>query len=549
VLENLARAYREQRATVEEQAEKLTELVQNADLQLLSSAKAKQNSASSVSLDIFKQLQTRFDVAEGGFGGAPKFPSTMAISWLLTFAQHFPEEKAALAHAEKSLLKMIGGGIYDVLGGGFSRYTVDRAWLVPHFEKMLYDNALLVSTLSEAYQVTHKPIYRQTIQETLAFVTQKMMAPEGGFYAAYDADSEGEEGKYYVWTMEEIAQIIDNETDSTLFCELYDVTAAGNFEKKNILNRPDLSVFERLTESEKERLATCRAKLFAAREKRVPPSLDDKQILAWNALMVTAYAQAYEATQIEQYRQTAQQQLDFLLHTFAPKTSDGDWAHTHLSSQRHDKNGEVKGTAFADDLAFLAESCLAVAQISGENGYLKTVEMLINTLLTQFLDKSNFLCYFTSEKQKDVLIRKKEIYDNATPSANSTFASVLWRMAILFDRADWRHHAEQMYVAIQASVQQYPTAFGRWAMGWLAMEKPLFEIAIVGKNALVLLPEILALPSPQKIVVVTTIVNEDLPLFRGRFVEHDTLIYVCQNYACQLPVRTVAEVRQLLNIA
>ncbi|HRI58481.1 MAG TPA: thioredoxin domain-containing protein, partial [Saprospiraceae bacterium] len=263
---------------------------------------------------IYYQMRERFDRVEGGFGGAPKFPSTMAIQYLLNY-HWFTGNPEALEQAVLSLDKMIHGGIYDQLGGGFARYATDREWLVPHFEKMIYDNALLVSVLSEAYKLTGKALYKETIEETLHYVRREMTGADGGFYSAQDADSEGVEGKFYVWDKGEIGEILGGEAQ--LFCAFYGVTEHGNWEEKNILWRPvSYEAFAAANDTEvgrlKSRLQSGREKLFAVRSKRIWPGLDNKVLLSWNALMTSAYCAAFTALGNEEYRTTAVRNIEFL---------------------------------------------------------------------------------------------------------------------------------------------------------------------------------------------------------------------------------------------
>ena len=328
VLMNISHAYQHKRDTIGEQAQRLTEIIQNSGNTFTSGNKLRvvsdeQPFSDALLKNIFQNLQKQFDTASGGFGGAPKFPGTMSLNYL--FAYHFYfGEKSALDHALLSLDKMAMGGIYDQLGGGFARYATDAKWLVPHFEKMLYDNALLVGVLADAYKITKKELYRETIEETLAWVKREMTSDEGGFYSAQDADSEGVEGKFYVWDKAEVEQVLNGDAD--LFSKFYDVTEKGNWEEKNILWRKvDFEEFSKeanIPVSDiKSRLAEGRKKLFEVRSRRIWPSLDDKLLLDWNALMCSAFAKAYAALGVEEYRDTAVRNLDFILKKFTQ--SDG----------------------------------------------------------------------------------------------------------------------------------------------------------------------------------------------------------------------------------
>jgi uncharacterized protein YyaL (SSP411 family) len=339
---------------------------------------------------------------------------------------------------------MAMGGIYDQLGGGFARYATDAKWLVPHFEKMLYDNALLVGVLADAYKITKKELYRETIEETLAWLKREMTSPEGGFYSAQDADSEGVEGKFYVWEKDEVERVLNDEFE--LFSEYYGVTKNGNWEEKNILWRKiDFEEFakqaNRPVEELKKRLTGSRQKLLEIRSKRIWPSLDDKQLLDWNALMCSAYAKAFAALGVASYRETAMTSLNFLLDKF--KQPDGvTMYHTY-------KGGRAQYDAFLDDYAFLIAALLDVAEITGKHDYILHAGRYIEFVFEHFLDPVDKMFYFTSSTQSDVLLRKKDLYDSATPSGNAMMVQNLQRVGILLDREDWLRHASEMLLTMQ----------------------------------------------------------------------------------------------------
>ncbi|HNM26462.1 MAG TPA: thioredoxin domain-containing protein, partial [Saprospiraceae bacterium] len=354
VLQHMSRVWESEREKVYEQAERLTARIRGNDEVFVQGMGPESAGEAPFPADlpdtIFARMRDSFDRAEGGFGGAPKFPSTMAIQYLLNY-HWFTRQPEALEHALLSLDKMIQGGIYDQIGGGFARYSTDREWLAPHFEKMLYDNALLVGVLAEAYKLTKKDLYRETIEETLEYIRRDMTHPEGGFYSAEDADSEGEEGKFYVWDKAEIDQLLGEE--AALFCDFYDISESGNWEHVNILRR--LRSYEAYASANdldladlKQRLRAGRERLFVRRAERVRPGLDDKILLGWNALMASAYAAAFTALGREEYRQAALRNLDFCLEKFAQPGGEGLF-HTW-------KNAQAQYDAFLDDYAFLADA-------------------------------------------------------------------------------------------------------------------------------------------------------------------------------------------------
>lgn len=564
VLLHFAKVWREQREKVEEQAEKMLGYIRRNDDVFLkkfglpatpdfSSLKIENQRFTPAYLEnLFYRLRDDFDRAEGGFGGAPKFPATMAIQFLLNYHHHTGNPEA-LEHAEFSLDRMILGGIYDQLGGGFARYATDREWLIPHFEKMLYDNALLVGVLAEAYKLTKKEIYRETIGETLDFIEREMTHPDGGYFSAFDADSEGVEGKFYVWEKSEIEQILGDDAD--VFCRFYGVSEAGNWEGKNILWRE--KSFEKFAAGEKKgfqilkrddieklkkTLAACRQKLFEERKKRLPPGLDDKILLGWNALMISAQVAAFQALGNEKHRAAALRNLDFLLKNFADPSSS---LIPHSSSLfLHSwKNDRAQISAFLDDLAFLIAALLDVYEISFDASFLKRAGDLTDLVLADFLDLETGLFFYTSQRQTDILLRKKDLYDNATPSGNSTMALNLQKLAVLLDRPDFQKTSERMLETMAETVEKFPRSFERWAVAATNLVYPLREIAVVGRDAHEMASAICSQFLPNRIIVASAVETEDLPLLSGKMAGDggEVLIYVCQNFACQRPVSSLSE--------
>lgn len=484
---------------------------------------------------LFNRMREQFDRAEGGFGGAPKFPSTMAIRFLLHY-HYFTGQPEALEHAVFSLDKMIRGGIYDQIGGGFARYATDREWLVPHFEKMLYDNALLVSVLAEAYKLTGKELYREAIGETLAYVEREMTSPEGAFYSAQDADSEGEEGKFYVWDKSEIDELLGEKAD--VFGRFYGVSESGNWEGKNILRRP--ATYEEFATrydldlaTLKKELLTGRRKMFLRRSQRVWPGLDHKILLSWNALMVSACADAFTALGEGPYRAAAVRNLDWLIANFG-----GPDAELRHSSAQTD--------AFLEDYAFLIAALTDVYQITFNVRYLQLAGKYTTHVLSYFHDPETGLFFFTDVRQADVVVRKKDLYDNATPSGNSTMAHNLQRLGILLDRPEWRELASRMLATMRETVERYPLSFERWATALMNEAYPLHEIAVVGGNAE---EKALAIQQgflPNKVVAAAAGPDDTVALLAGKSGQPDALIYVCRDFACQRPVSTLDEFRQLV---
>ncbi|HEX6914113.1 MAG TPA: thioredoxin domain-containing protein [Chitinophagaceae bacterium] len=471
-----------------------------------------------------EQIMKRADRSLGGFGAAPKFPQTFTIAYLLRY-YCFTRDEESLQQALLSLDQMIRGGIYDQLGGGFARYSTDAAWLAPHFEKMLYDNALLVSVLAEAFQLTGNDEYRTVIAETIAFVKREL-SEEGGFYSALDADSEGVEGKFYTWSIGEVEDILGAE--APLFCAYYDITPAGNWEHTNIL-RVLKPVADFATERQLEAgfvrdlLVSGRQKLLSAREKRIRPLLDDKMILGWNALMNIALSKAYAATGEEEYLKLVLRNLAFIESHFAV---EGKWHHTW--------KGSARIPAFLDDLSWLASAYIQAQEITGDGQWLLKAKGLVERIIGDFSDESETMFYYTPAGQQDVIIRKKEIYDGATPSGNSVMAGVLFYLGKVFDESSWVDRSAAMVTVLKPLITAYPASFGNWAQMALELVFPPAEIAIVGAESSLWLKELLRHYLPNRILQAGPKADARFPLLRDREAEA-TKIFLCRDYVCLTP--------------
>ncbi|HOZ68615.1 MAG TPA: thioredoxin domain-containing protein [Chitinophagaceae bacterium] len=540
-LYGVAQAFRERRHEIDAQAENLTEHLLNANAFGIKMPEEADTLFHPEKLqECFTQYMKTADRQWGGFGKAPKFPQTFSIQFLLRH-HYFTGEPAALEQALLSLDKMIDGGIYDQAGGGFARYSTDAEWLAPHFEKMLYDNALLVSVLSEAYQLTHKPRYREVIDETLAFIEREMMHPGGGFYSALDADSEGVEGKFYTWSRQELESELGEE--AAAFCAYYDVSEAGNWEHTNILwiRKPMAEVAQSLKMEEaalSELLARGRKRLMEIRANRIRPLLDDKVLLGWNALMNTAYCKAYEATGNEKYRDQALRNMDFLLSAFRDET--GQYRHTW-------KNGQARYPAFLDDLAFLLQAMLQLQQVTGDLNWLERSRELVRLIIEKYQEPGTPYFFYTPDDQEDVIVRKKEVYDGALPSGNAVMAICLYHMSVIFDMKEWKERSLDMYRMLGNAITRYPVSFGVWAMGVQEVVEGTNEIVLTGDNPEVLMADLLGRYVPNKVVLTTGIKKLDIPLLEGRKGEGKPSIYLCRNNTCQAPVFSADSLISLIN--
>ncbi|MFN8533658.1 MAG: thioredoxin domain-containing protein [Dehalococcoidia bacterium] len=478
-----------------------------------------------------------FDPIEGGFGAAPKFPQPMVLDLLLRYSLRTKQNRP-LEMAELTLRKMAEGGMYDQLGGGFHRYSTDAEWLVPHFEKMLYDNAQLVRVYLAAYQMTANPFYRRIAEETLDYILREMTAPEGGFYSAQDADSEGEEGKYFVWTSEEVREILGD--DATLFGLAFDVTDDGNFEGKNILHvaSPADEVARAAGVSEARlAAATERGKrlLLERRTRRVAPGRDDKVLTSWNGMMMRAMAEAATILGREDYRRAAEANADFLLSTMFQPSDPPRLLRTF-------KDGRAHILGYLEDYAHLIDGLLALYEATFESRWLAESQALAEQMLALFWDETLPGFFDTATDHEALISRPRDVFDNATPSGNSTAVDVLLRLAILTGSPRFDQVATTVLQALTSLMNRAPAAFGRLltALEFALSEPP--EIVVVGDPAqpatLALLERVQRPYRPNKVVVLVA-PGETVPspLAEGKaLIDGRPTAYVCRNYLCNAPV-------------
>lgn len=536
VLSGISRAFREDRDKIEDQSRQLTE---HLGQQNQFGTNAVRVNIPQEERFVFTQLHQTFDAAMGqadqqwgGFGKAPKFPQTFTINFLLRY--HFlTGRREALDQALLSIDKMIEGGIYDHLGGGFARYSTDTEWLAPHFEKMLYDNALLVLSLCEAFQVTANPVYEKIIRQTLGFVTDELMDAEGGFYSALDADSEGEEGKFYTWSLAEVMEVLGEE-DGAWFAGIYDVTEKGNWEHVNILRVRDQDRWK--VEVGSLKWEKCRRALMERRSGRVRPGLDDKILTSWNALMNLAFSTAAAVLDDAHFRRVAGRNMLFLWNC---KERAGEWRHNY-------KKGEYKIDAFLDDRAYLIWAMTGLYQTGGEEIWLNRAKTMMEEVNAAYSDEEGRFYYYTHKGQKDVIVRKKEIYDGATPSGNAIMALNGWKLGILTGNEGWKNRTRDMVDAVLQVATRYPTSFGVWSSLMAELAAGTFEIAILGPRAEEKRKQLLLKYLPFKVVQSAENNREDLPLFMGKNKGQEALVYLCRDYVCKKPVESIEELFQLI---
>jgi len=531
VLGGVAGSFKEKRAEVEQQADNLTNHV--AKVSFIGNGEGENPFTPEMLRQIRDQLLATADKEEGGFGGAPKFPQTFSIRFLLHY-YYFTKDTAALDQACLSLDKMIRGGIYDQLGGGFARYSTDNEWLAPHFEKMLYDNALLIITLSEAWQLTKKEGYREAIEQCITFIDRELSNGQGGFYSALDADSEGIEGKYYVWDKAEIEKVLGDKAG--LFNEVYGVTEGGNWEEKNILTRTG----KQLSADEQQMLAEARAHLLEHRARRIPPALDDKVLLGWNALMNLACSKAYAALGVQHYREMAVRNMAFLQQRLK-----GEGIYFYY----HSYKGEARYPAFLDDYANLIAALIGLQEITGDGSYLLEAREIMKTVIDHFSEPETGFFFYTHAQQQDLVLRKKEVYDGAIPSGNSMMASNLLYLSVVFDEPDWIDRAFRMASALSRPVSSHPGSFGVWATLFQAFTYTIPEVVVTGRRPEKTRKEFLEHLIPYRVFQSTDRENTQFPLLRDKLIGEGSLIFLCENYSCQLPVNEIATViRNLENV-
>jgi hypothetical protein len=536
VLISLAEAWRERRDEVLQNGAALL-----GELDRLSQAQSRDGVLNQAMLEhAIQDLQRRFDAEYGGFSPrGPKFPAAMNLTFLLRQYQR-TNDHALLHIVTHTLDKMAKGGLYDQLGGGFHRYSVDEKWLVPHFEKMLYDNALLSRLYLHAWQVTGQDFYRRITTETLDYVVREMTDASGGFYSTQDADSEGEEGKFFVWRPEEISALL-GASDAALFCRYFDISENGNFEHgTSILHvDDDVTTIARLLQVTPEKLdeviAVGKATLFLAREQRIKPARDEKILTAWNGLLLRSFAEAARALQREDYQQVAVRNAEFLLTHLQ---RDGRLLRTH-------KDGVSKLNGYLEDYAFLVDGLLALYEATFDLRWLREAQSLANTMIAQFHDARGGGFYFTSNDHETLITRTKDFMDNATPAGNSVAVAALLRLALFTGEQQYSEIAVQTLQMLKDSLLKYPGAFGHLLSALDFHLSSPHEIAIIGQrnhaDTQALIDAIFSRWLPHKIVVFAE--SEDtesvriMPLLENRgMINERATAYVCHQYRCEAPV-------------
>ncbi|HKO42607.1 MAG TPA: thioredoxin domain-containing protein [Pyrinomonadaceae bacterium] len=544
VLISLAEAYKDRPEDIKQTADSVLEGLRRST--------ATAEAAGGLSTDLldvaYRGIVRNYDPTNGGFGSAPKFPPAMSLEFLLRH-HHRTGDAEALTIVQYTAQMMAQGGIYDHLGGGFHRYSTDSRWLVPHFEKMLYDNALLSRFYLHYYQLTADKAARGVAEGILDYVVREMTDPLGGFYSTQDADSEGIEGKFFVWDLEEIKQTL-GEVDAEHFAAYYNITESGNFEEKNILNvTRDLAEVARVrnitTDQLNQILERGRTRLFAAREQRIKPARDEKVLTAWNGLMLASFAEAAVILERPDYADIAERNADFILKNLQ---RDGLLLRTY-------KDGQAKLNAYLEDYAFLIDGLLTLFETAGNFKWFEEAVKLTETMISEFWDEQDGGFFYTGNSHEELIVRSKDFFDNATPSGNSVAAEVLLRLSVLADNSDFQRRATTILRLNSDMMRRYGSGFGRMlgALDFhLARPKELAVIGSPGTGEIrALLREIWRPYLPNKVVAQAapdTLATSSIVLLRNRpQLAGKATVYVCENYTCQKPTSDFRELATQLN--
>jgi uncharacterized protein len=543
VLQGVTDAWQNERSQLLQAGEELTQHLQNQV--------AMGNPAQPLSEKILEEaalnLVHAYDWSGGGWGSAPKFPQPMAIEFLLLRSNR--GDKSAHDIAMHVLLAMARGGMYDVVGGGFARYSTDNKWLVPHFEKMLYDNAQLARVYLHAYLVTGEPAYKGVCEETLNFIVRELMdrpeigdRPHGGFYSSLDADSEGEEGKYYLWTPAEIRAALGNEFDAKLIIDAFGVSDSGNFEGYTVLQRAltDETIAERNNlsiDKVQPYLDNLLKRLLAVRQLRTRPNTDDKVLVAWNALALAAFAEAARYLKRQDYLEVAKLNADFLLTELNPQDS----------LKRSWRNGQAQHPAYLEDYAALILGLLALYQSDPDPWWFSSAIQLFSEIMEHFQDPNGG--FFDTRDDLDHLItRPKDIQDNATPSGNALTALAMLQLSTYTGNIEWRNQAEMMLSSVQDTAVKYPTSFSEWLCAADLVIHPPQEVAILGEpdhqNTRALVNALWSVYRPGAVSAISSYppAPNSPPLLLDRpLLDNLPTAYVCQNFVCLKPVNSIEE--------
>jgi uncharacterized protein YyaL (SSP411 family) len=532
ILSNIAAMHRNKPQELLDYADKLIEGVRKMELV--------QNKASEHKVDeqeiqdLYTNWRRFLDFDFGGTQGAPKFPVPVNISNLLKHTKYYPSDQIDY-YLQNTLHRIARGGIYDQIAGGIYRYSVDAYWKIPHFEKMLYDQSQTISLYADAYRNYKHDLYLKTFQSNIQFCLNELKnTSDGGYYSALDADSEGVEGKYYCWTVNEIKQYLGDDAD--LYIEYYQMTEEGNFEHHlnnlfAVQETHEIKEKYQLTDSDiEQKILAANTKLAQIRKSRVRPGLDDKQLCAWNALMIKALCDAYIAEPKQMYLDEAVNCYNFIHNNLL----DGQQLY------RSYKNKQVKINAFLDDYAFYIEALLKLFELTADESYVKEADLLIKHCIKNFMDDQSGMFWYRSLNDEELVARKQEFYDSVIPSSNSVMMNNLYKMSIITGNMEYEEIADNMVFTMKDQIKKYPPSYSNFSNALLMKSEQTVDIVITGKNAKAIYLEINKNYLANTNVFYTEHPSE-LSIFKSRYVEGKDLIYVCIDKSCHLPTESVAD--------
>ncbi len=536
ILEDVSKLYQENPQKVEEFAQRVTEGIQTSELITLNKEEAIFKNEEIIAA--INQSKEQLDTINGSFIGAPKFPMPNSIDYLLRYQYHF-NDPTLVGYIQNSLAKMAYGGIYDQISGGFSRYSVDDRWHIPHFEKMLYDNAQLVSIYSKAYLQDKNELYKNVVQETLGFVNDELNANNGAFYSSLDADSKNEndeleEGVFYSWTKQELQSLIK---EYDLFAEYYNVNDFGFWEKDLYVLTRNQSNIEfakknNLTNKElNQQKADWKATLTLARNKRNKPNLDDKILTSWNALMLKGYIDAYRAFDDNEYLDKAVKIAEFLVKN--QLRGDG-------GLNRNFKNGKSTINGYAEDYATIIQAFISLHEVTLNEKWLLLSKEIMEYTITHFFDSTSGMFFYTSNEDPNLIARKTEVIDGVISSSNSIIGNNLFKLGHYFSDKKMTKISEQMLNNLRSEITKNPLGYSNWMHLMTNFTQPFYEVAVVGENANSVAKELFKKYLPN-ILISASSKESELPLLEYKYIEGETLIYVCVNGTCKLPLADISK--------
>ena len=536
ILIDISKLYKENPDKVEEYAQQVTEGIKTSELITINKEEAVFNNEEIITaINLSKE---QLDLIHGGLKGAPKFPMPNTLDYLIRYQYHFNDPEI-LDYIKQSLTKMAYGGIYDQIAGGFSRYSVDDRWHIPHFEKMLYDNAQLVSVYSKAYLQDKNELYETIVKETLTFINDELSADNGAYYSSLDADSKNEnkeleEGVFYSWTKEELKTLIE---DYELFADYYNINPSGFCEKDLYVlirnqSNTEFAKKHNLTKKElKEKIKSWKTMLLATRNKRNKPNLDDKILTSWNALMLQGYVYAYKAFGNQIYLKNAVRIGEFILNN--QLREDG-------GLNRNFKNGKSTINGYAEDYATVIQAFISLHEISLDEKWLILSKTIMEYTITHFYDPDSGLFFYTSNKDPNLIARKIEINDGVISSSNSIIGNSLFKLGHYFYDKKMTKLSEQMLNTLKKGIIKTPFAYTNWLHVMTNFTKPYYEVAVVGKNANTVAKKLYSNYLPN-ILISASDKESEIPLLEYKYLEDKTLIYVCVNGTCKLPLADVSK--------